>query len=65
MAVELNVYQKWRMCARKKSFETLSKANKTAFKFGQYPYECDICHTWHLTKKKKENNKIKDNIYGN
>lgn len=40
---------KWLMCGRKKSYETLSKANRAVTRYGnQYPYQCPHCFCWHL-----------------
>jgi len=47
----LNAWQRWRMCGRKKSFETESKANKAARRINGTSYECPICFCWHVTKK--------------
>lgn len=47
---KLNAWQKWRMCGRKKSYPTLSKANKAAAKHNLHVYKCLICHCWHTTK---------------
>ena len=46
-------YKKWRTCDRKKSYETLSKANEAAKRNELYVYECPYCFTWHLTKQKQ------------
>ncbi len=50
--MSLNAFQKWRMCDRKKAYETLRKANKAAARFDHDVYECPICHCWHTTKRK-------------
>lgn len=51
---KLTPFQKWRMCDRKRSYETKSKANRAAVKKDFYVYECPVCFCWHLTKKKKK-----------
>jgi hypothetical protein len=51
--VETEAYKNWRMCGRKKAFETQSKANKAARLYNQYVYQCPICFCWHLTKKEQ------------
>lgn len=47
----MNAWKKWRMCGRKKSFETESKANKNAKKNDLRVYHCPVCFCWHTTKK--------------
>ncbi len=50
----LNAYQRWRMCDRKRSYFTKAKANRAAIrtKGRLYVYECPICACWHVTKRK-------------
>lgn len=46
---------KWRMCTRKKSYPTRSKANKQVNKINPDKlkvYECPHCFTFHIAKKK-------------
>lgn len=48
----MDALTKWKMCDRKKSYETQSKANKAAAKrriVGR-AYECPVCFCWHITK---------------
>jgi len=48
-----DAYHKWRMCTRKKTFYTQSKALKHTRKqrHGQWKtYECPYCYTWHIAK---------------
>lgn len=47
----MNPYNKWRVCDRKKGFETKAKANKVIRKYGEdnfKSYECPICFMWHI-----------------
>lgn len=54
MGGSLTAWQRWRMCDRKKAYETQSKANKAAAKFDGYVYECPVCYCWHTTGKDPE-----------
>ncbi len=47
-----DAYRRWRMCGRKKAFDTQRKANKTASKIGNIVYECPYCFCWHTARKR-------------
>jgi len=44
-------YKKAKMCDKKVSFRSFSKAQKVAEKYNQKVYECPICFCFHCTSK--------------
>lgn len=49
---DFNAWQVWRMCTRKKTFDTVDKAKRFADKRSMRAYQCPICNMWHVTHKK-------------
>ena len=46
-------FKEWRMCGRKRTYNSPQHARQVARQYRQFVYQCPECNKWHLTSHKQ------------